>query len=65
VKIICDFCMAAACTPAFDVHAGRQYVARKWSWIVTPSGHDLCNLCVARGELNHPEYQQKPKGKGK
>lgn len=68
VSLTCNVCVAEASTPAVTVTQAREYVARKWQWIVTPSGHDLCPLCVKRGELDSPEHQGEkpaPKKKGK
>lgn len=50
VKVVCDFCVATASTPALVIEGAREYVAKKWGWVVTPSGHDLCVVCVNRGE---------------
>jgi hypothetical protein len=62
VQLTCIGCVATASTPALDVSGARQYVAGRWGWTVTPSGHDLCSLCVKRGEMNAPEHRTK-KGK--
>lgn len=61
VQLTCNGCVAVASTPVFDVTAARKYVAAKWGWIVTPSGHDLCPTCVKLGYLDEPEHKAKRK----
>lgn len=50
MSLTCNGCVATAGTPAMTVSEAREYVARKWGWSVTPSGHDLCPACVKRGD---------------
>lgn len=63
VTLTCNVCVSEAGTPNITVTEARAYVAGKWEWTVTPSGHDLCPVCAKRGELDSPEHKKKPKGK--
>lgn len=63
VALTCNVYVAEAGTPAITVTEARTYVADKWGWVVTPSGHDLCPVCVKRGELELPERQPTRRGK--
>lgn len=65
VKVTCDVCVSTASTPALDTNRARLYVAKQWGWVVTPTGQDLCSLCVKRGELKRPEYKPPKPKRGK
>lgn len=60
VKVTCDVCVAVGSTPHYHLGPARAYLAAKWGWAVTPSSHDLCHVCVARGEHLRPPYSVCP-----
>lgn len=59
VSLTCNVCVAVAATKELTVTAARKYVAETWGWAVASTGHDLCKVCVARGELDSPEHNPK------
>jgi len=61
LKVLCHCCcIVNASTPALILESARKYVADKWGFIVTPSGHDLCRFCARDGEHLNPPYSVPP-----